>query len=46
MPYSIEVENIDMHRREILDLETSIYIFKPNNIDEDRLHTISYTYER
>ena len=37
--HSIEVENIDTNKREILDLDTSVYIPKP--IDKDRLHTIT-----
>ena len=41
--HSIEVENIDTNKREILDLDTSVYIPKPmdNSSDKDRLHTIT-----
>ena len=42
--HSIEVNNIDTHKTEILDLETSIYTPKPmenNNTGKDRLHTIT-----
>ena len=41
---SIEVENIDTNKREILDLDTSIYRPKPTenyNSDNDRLHSIA-----
>lgn len=41
--HSIEVENIDTNKREILDLDPSIYTPKPmenNSSDKDRLHTI------
>ena len=41
--HSIEVENIDTNKREILDLDTSVYTPKPmdNSSDKDRLHTIT-----
>ena len=41
--HSIEVENTDTNKREILDLDTSVYTPKPidNSSDEDRLHTIT-----
>ena len=41
--HSVEDKNIDLHKRDILDLETSIYTPKPMEnytTDKDRLHTI------
>lgn len=40
---SIEIENVDTNKREILNLNTKVYRLKPidDNSDEDRLHSVA-----